>query len=124
MIPKRSPAGFCAFSRCCRRLRGSIGGASMPLQDDMKIISVDDHLYEHERVWTDRLPEKYRQVGPHMVHDGKFSYWIYEDRAVTAYVGLGAASGLSREDYTMDALPLSEVIPGAYDPIERLKDMD
>ena len=100
------------------------GGVSMPLQDDMRIISVDDHLYEHERVWTDRLPEKYQGVGPHMVHDGQFSYWIYEDRAVTAYVGLGAASGLSREDYTMDALPLSEVIPGAYDPIERLKDMD
>jgi predicted TIM-barrel fold metal-dependent hydrolase len=96
----------------------------MPLQDDVKIISVAAPPSEHERVWTDRLPKKYREVAPHMVHDGRFSYWVYEDRAVTAYVGLGAASGLTRENYTMDALPLAEVIPGAYDPAARLKDMD
>ncbi|MDT7613812.1 MAG: hypothetical protein QOF00_1259 [Pseudonocardiales bacterium] len=28
----------------------------MPLQPWMKSLSVDDHLIEHPRVWTDRRP--------------------------------------------------------------------
>lgn len=30
----------------------------MPLQPDMHLISVDDHLIEHPRVWADRLPAR------------------------------------------------------------------
>ncbi len=26
------------------------------LPDDVQLISVDDHVIEHERVWLDRLP--------------------------------------------------------------------
>ena len=37
------------------------------LHDDVQLISVDDHVIEHERVWLDRLPAKYRDVGPHIV---------------------------------------------------------
>src|SRR5207249_609694 len=29
-----------------------------------KIVSVDDHVVEPAHVWTDRLPAKYRDVGP------------------------------------------------------------
>ena len=36
----------------------------MPLQEHHQIISVDDHLIEHPRVWQDRLPEKYPRVRP------------------------------------------------------------
>ena len=36
----------------------------MPLQDDMHLISVDDHLIEHSRVWLDRMPEKYQDALP------------------------------------------------------------
>jgi hypothetical protein len=31
----------------------------MPLQPHMKLLSVDDHLIEHPKVWHDRLPEKF-----------------------------------------------------------------
>jgi acyl-CoA synthetase (AMP-forming)/AMP-acid ligase II len=31
---------------------------------DAKIISVDDHVIEHPRVWLDRLPAKYSDVAP------------------------------------------------------------
>jgi predicted TIM-barrel fold metal-dependent hydrolase len=96
----------------------------MPLQDYMKIVSVDDHLFEHGRVWTDRLPAKYREAGPHLVDDGRLVFWVYEDRATSAYTGLGVASGRRLEDYTLDPVHSREVIPGAIDPAERLKDMD
>ena len=31
------------------------------------IVSVDDHVIEPPTVWTDRLPEKYLDVGPRVV---------------------------------------------------------
>ena len=48
-----------------------------------KIISVDDHIMEPPNVWQDRLPEKYKAVGPRVVRQkvadmqfvgGVFSY--------------------------------------------------
>lgn len=29
-----------------------------------KLISVDDHLVESPNLWVERLPERYREVGP------------------------------------------------------------
>jgi hypothetical protein len=37
------------------------------LPTDAKIISVDDHVIEHPRVWLDRLPAKYADVAPRIV---------------------------------------------------------
>jgi predicted TIM-barrel fold metal-dependent hydrolase len=96
----------------------------MPLQDYMKIVSVDDHLFEHDNVWTDRLPAKYKDIGPHVILDKDIPFWVYEDRVSSAYVGLSVASGHRREDYNMEAVHLRDVIPGATDPVERLMDMD
>ena len=42
----------------------------MPLQDDMQLISVDDHLIEHRRVWLDRMPEKYQDLCPRVIESG------------------------------------------------------
>ena len=37
------------------------------LPDDTRIISVDDHVIEHPRVWLDRLASKYEGVAPRIV---------------------------------------------------------
>ena len=42
------------------------------LQEDVQVISVDDHVIEHERVWLDRLPAKYLEVGPAHRRDGRW----------------------------------------------------
>ena len=67
-----------------------------------RIISADDHVVEPPNVWTDRLPAKYRDVGPRVRRapvaemtfvGGTYSHrmgdsgpladwWLYEDRAV------------------------------------------
>ena len=96
----------------------------MPYKDHMKIISADDHLVEHPRVWTDRLPHQYKDIGPHVVSDGHLDFWVYEDRANIYAAGLGAAAGREREEWSMYGLPQSAMIPGCYDPHERIKDMD
>ena len=52
-----------------------------------KLISVDDHVIEHANVWQDRLPAKYRDVGPRVVQErghmqfvgGVFSYEPADD---------------------------------------------
>ncbi len=97
----------------------------MPFQpDSMKIISVDDHLIEHARVWSDRLPAKYQDVGPHVVGDGKLDFWVFEDKAEVFAPGLGAVAGRPREDWSVDGISSKDIIPGCYDPKARIKDMD
>ena len=50
-----------------------------------KIISVDDHVIEPPNVWQDRLPEKFKEVGPRLdrrkVKDMKFvgGVFCYEE---------------------------------------------
>jgi len=39
----------------------------MPLRDDMQILSVDDHLVEHPRVFQDRLTAARREAGPRVI---------------------------------------------------------
>ena len=96
----------------------------MPLQDHMQIISVDDHLIEHPRVFTDRLAAKYLEQGPRIVEDEKGRHiWHFEDK-VFPYIGLNAVAGKSPEEYGLEPLRFQDMIPGCYDPVERVKDMD
>lgn len=70
----------------------------MPLQDYMQIISVDDHLVEHPRVWQDRLPAKFREAGPRIIeHDGKH-VWMFENQIIPN-IGLNAVAGKPREEW-------------------------
>ncbi|MFT4265252.1 MAG: amidohydrolase family protein [Nocardioides sp.] len=96
----------------------------MPLQDYMQIISVDDHLIEHPRVFTDRLPKKFQERGPRIVEDERGSHiWHFEDD-IFPYIGLNAVAGKSPEQFGMEPLRFDDMIPGCYDPAARVKDMD
>ena len=88
------------------------------------ITSVDDHIIEPPNVWVDRVPEKYKEICPRVItEDDGSEYWVYEDhKAVTG--GLGASAGRRPEDITATGFPYSDMRPGCYDPVERLKDMD
>jgi predicted TIM-barrel fold metal-dependent hydrolase len=107
-----------------------------------KIISVDDHVIEHGRVWLDRLPAKYHDVGPRTVKErghmqfvgGVFSYepsddgelcdwWLYEDKKIPQ-TRLSAAVGFDRDEVKVTGITYEEMRPGCYDPKARLEDMD
>jgi predicted TIM-barrel fold metal-dependent hydrolase len=96
----------------------------MPLRDSMKLISVDDHLLEHGSVWQDRLPARYRDEGPRLVEHEGYDYWQYEGVLEPAFTGLGGAAGRAFEDYTIERVHASDVLPGCTDPVARLRDMD
>lgn len=96
----------------------------MPLQEHMQIISVDDHLIEHPRVFSDRLPARYLEEGPRIVEDDQGRHiWHFEGKTFP-YIGLNAVAGKTPEQYGMEPLRFEDMIPGCYDPAERVKDMD
>jgi predicted TIM-barrel fold metal-dependent hydrolase len=95
----------------------------MPLQDHHQIISVDDHLVEHPRVWVDRLPAKYQDEAPQIKEVNDCQLWHYDDD-VYPTIGLNAVAGKPREEWGTDPLRYEDMIPGCYDPVARVKDMD
>jgi len=108
----------------------------MPLQDHMKLISVDDHVIEHPRVWEDRLPERLREAGPRIVEIGDegidnhgfpiqsgAQVWQYEGRRYNR-MALDAVAGKRREDFSLNPYRYDQIIPGCYDPAARVKDID
>lgn len=96
----------------------------MPLQDWMKIISVDDHVIEHPRVWQDRLSAAHREQGPQIIETAAGHHvWRFEGQ-LFPQLGLNAVAGRPPEEYGMDPVRYDEMIPGCYDPVERIKDMD
>jgi predicted TIM-barrel fold metal-dependent hydrolase len=101
-----------------------IAEARMPLQDHMKIISVDDHLIEHPRVWQDRLPESLKERGPRIVEDDQAHHVWHYDGNVYPQIGLNAVAGKDPKDYGMDPVRYDDMIPGCYDPVQRVEDMD
>lgn len=110
----------------------------MPLTDAMHLISTDDHLIEHPRVWQDRLPHQFLDQGPRVIESAEdtqdeFGYnqtfkagaqvWQLEGRAY-AQLGLNAVAGKPPQELGTEPLRYSDMLPGCYDPAERVKDMD
>ncbi len=96
----------------------------MPLRDHHQIISVDDHMIEHPKVWTDRLPQKYQKAGPRIVEDEQGHHiWVFEGRDYPQ-VGLNAVAGRPPQEYGLEPSRYDDMIPGCYDPAARVLDMD
>jgi predicted TIM-barrel fold metal-dependent hydrolase len=95
----------------------------VPLQDNHQIVSVDDHLVEHPRVWQDRLPEALKEAGPKILEINGTHQWSY-DGAIYPTIGLNAVAGKDPKDWGMDPVRYEDMIPGCYDPVARVKDMD
>jgi predicted TIM-barrel fold metal-dependent hydrolase len=94
------------------------------LTDDLKLISVDDHLIEHPRAWQDRLASKYLEDGPRVVDlaDGS-QEWSY-DGVVEGPPGLSAVAGKPWNERSRDPLRFDEMLPGYTDPVARCEAMD
>lgn len=94
------------------------------LPADVQIISVDDHVIEHPNVWTDRLPAKYKEIGPRIVRqpDGNDA-WVY-DGEVAGNFALNAVAGKDPKDYGLDPRRYDDMLPGCHSIHDRVKDMD
>ena len=99
----------------------------MPLTDDIKMISIDDHLIEPPGLWVDRLPAKYHDRCPHVeeivedriepfyaktVHLKKgMQVWRYED-ILEPNVGLTATAGLDVKDKNFSPVRFDQMLRG------------
>jgi predicted TIM-barrel fold metal-dependent hydrolase len=112
-----------------------------------KFVSVDDHIIEPPNVWQDRLPEKYKAIGPRVERlrvanlqfngmqysfdivddssdEGKFAdFWCYEDLKVPLR-RIIAAVGFPPEERTLLPVTYEEMRKGCWDQTARLEDMD
>jgi predicted TIM-barrel fold metal-dependent hydrolase len=92
--------------------------------DDLILISVDDHLVEPPHLFEGRLPAKYRDRAPHVVHtDAGDDVWVFGD-TVIPNVGLNAVAGRPKDEYGVDPTSWDEMRPGCFDVHERVKDMN
>ena len=66
----------------------------------MKLISTDDHVVEHPRVWSDRLPARYQEAGPSFVD---------------SYLEFLAAGGSQRPDELVRSVGMDITDPGFWD---------
>ncbi|MCW2524190.1 MAG: amidohydrolase [Frankiales bacterium] len=91
---------------------------------DAQIVSVDDHVIEHPRVWLDRLPSKYADVAPRIerMPDGNDA-WVYEGE-VAGNFALNAVAGKSPKEFGLDPRRYDDMLPGCHDIKDRLRDMD
>jgi predicted TIM-barrel fold metal-dependent hydrolase len=119
-------------------------------QDDaLRIVSVDDHIIEPPHVWSDRLPTKYRDIGPRLVRERALAKpeqtaagrqrnildiraddpwvwcdaWHYEDQ-LEPLTRATASAGFDPSETEMVPVTYDEIRPGCFNAKERLLDMD
>jgi len=94
------------------------------LPEDAQVISVDDHVIEHPRVWVDRLPERFQETGPRIVElEGGTEAWQFNG-ALMPTIGLNAVAGKDPRDFGLDPVRFDDMLPGCYDGKARIADMD
>ncbi|MBM4266751.1 MAG: amidohydrolase [Deltaproteobacteria bacterium] len=89
------------------------------------VIDADTHITEPPDTWSARLPAKFRDRAPRVVHDPKwdFDVWKIGDGAAPVPVGHTAVAGWP-EPFPAAPRTFGEVPPAAYDAKARLAYMD
>jgi predicted TIM-barrel fold metal-dependent hydrolase len=96
----------------------------MTLSTQPYIVSVDDHVIEPPHLWQSRLPAKLRDRGPKVVETDEGLAWELDGDRHLIYL-VTATAGMPYEDRLFRGIrSYEELRPGAYDPVERVKDMD
>src|SRR3954468_21810555 len=107
------------------------------------LVDLDAHVVEPPNVWSDRLPARYRDVGPHVEllpagqpklvgssyveepgTDGPpVAWWCYEDHRASVKRTI-AAAGFDADDVQLKGVTYDDMRPGCWDPAARVADMD
>jgi uncharacterized protein len=86
------------------------------------LISADDHVQEPPDTWQKRVPPKFRDRAPKVVHTKQGDAWVIEGQAQS--LGMEVQAGKKFEDYKAAGETYDSIRKGSFDPVERLKDMD
>src|SRR6266540_6344653 len=97
-------------------------GRSLILHELQRFISVDDHVQEHPRVWTDRVASRWGDRVPHIERRDGVERWVVDSQPLSL-PGVALAGALL-EDRAVEPQRWSDVPSAAYEAAERLKAMD
>jgi predicted TIM-barrel fold metal-dependent hydrolase len=91
--------------------------------EDMIFISVDDHVVEPPGMFEGRMPAKYADQAPRVVHtDDGNDVWVFDGHQIPN-IGLNAVAGRPKNEYGVNPTAFDEMRAGCYDVHERVKDM-
>jgi predicted TIM-barrel fold metal-dependent hydrolase len=91
---------------------------------DYPILDADAHVNEPPDTWQDRVPAKWRDRAPKVVHTDRGDLWSFDDGRSMRPVGLTATAGLSYPQFAPGGLAYDSIRPGSFDTKARLADMD
>jgi predicted TIM-barrel fold metal-dependent hydrolase len=90
---------------------------------DYKIISSDSHVIEPWFLWQERLPAKFRDRAPRLIHGDDGDKLVCEDIEMPP---IGTAAGVFRgnSEVRQTGRWEQDIPPSAYDPDARIKEID
>ena len=91
---------------------------------DVPIVDADAHVNEPPDLWQSRVPARWRDRAPKVLHTDDGDFWSFEDGKRSRALGLTATAGLSFPQFQPEGLRYSEIRPGSFEPKARLGDLD
>lgn len=88
-----------------------------------RIVSADSHVNPPKDLWVRDCPAQFAGRAPRVESTDMGDFWIV-DSQISGAIGLDSSAGRKPEEYKPHGLTYKDMRPGAYDPGERLKDMD
>src|ERR1700758_5449917 len=88
-----------------------------------RLISSDSHVTMPDEAWQTYLDPEFRDKAPRIERTDEGDFRIFEGNR-SPILGLGTLAGKKPEDYSLNLRRLDESRSGAWDPVERVKDMD
>ncbi len=89
---------------------------------DYRIISADSHVSPPPTFWQEYLPQAFRDRAPVLESTDEGDFVVFEGRK-SPYIMLSNLAGKKAEDYKFKG-KMSDMRPGGWDAVERIKDQD
>jgi predicted TIM-barrel fold metal-dependent hydrolase len=91
---------------------------------EYRVIDADSHLNSPPDLYTSRVPAKYKDRAPRIVHEDGHDAWVVDGGTPRPLTILAAAAGKTPTDLAKRFIKFEEMMPGAHDPKARLRDLD
>jgi len=90
---------------------------------DYRLISSDSHVTMPDAAWQEYLDPEFRDRAPRVERTDEGDFRVFEGKR-TPIMTLDNLAGKKPEEFTLNVRKLDEQRAGAWDPAERIKDMD
>ena len=90
---------------------------------EYRLISSDSHVTMPDEAWQTYLDPEFRDRAPIIEHADEGDFRVFEGQR-TPIMALDNLAGKKPEEFSLNVRKLDEQRPGAWDPAERIKDMD